>query len=178
MPMRTHVQQPSEFLYPPSSQIALPEEQYALTPDNTQTDTFDPSSQWDSPIAIANKIRAMRRRVVPSSNWDELTTVTSTKTASLTLPPPVHLRRQIDLFLSEFDDYSPFFRRSRVQKRIASALHSLSYGEHQTVVHIPREHCTTFGILCNILSCAEMFSSTNSAIDSSTVSTGFCKGKD
>jgi hypothetical protein len=177
MPMRTHVQQPSEFLYPPSSQTALPEGQYALTPDTTQTDTFEPSSQWDSPIAIANKIRAMRRKVVPSSNWDELTIITSTKTASLTLPPPVHLRRQIDLFLSEFDDYSPFFRRSRVQKRISSALHSLSYGEHQTVVHIPREHCTTFAILCNILSCAEIVSSTNSTIESSTGQYWFLQGK-
>jgi Fungal specific transcription factor domain len=175
--MQTSVQQQSEFPYPQTNQTAPPEVQYPLTPDTNQTDTFEPSNQWDSPIAIANKIRAIRRKVVPNENLDEMTIVTSNKTVSLTLPPPVQLRRQIDLFLSEFDDFSPFFRRSRVQKRIASALHSLSYGERQTVVHIPREHCTTFAILCSILSCAEIVSSTNSTIDPSTGQYWYLQGK-
>lgn len=172
-----NMQQPSEFLYPMEDQIASSVDHDELTPESCQTDTFNPSSLWASPDAIANKIGAIRGTTVADSFLANPSSLSSNKTFALTLPAPVHLRRQIELFFLGFDDFCPYFRHFALRKRISAALYSLSYSERHTTVHIPWQHCTTFAILCNILSNAETVSASSSTMAPNTGHHWFLQGK-
>ncbi|OQV04118.1 hypothetical protein CLAIMM_09057 isoform 1 [Cladophialophora immunda] len=176
-PAMNDAQPQSDYLYPLEDQTTLPPDEDKFASCSPCTDTFNPSNLWASPDAIANKISTIRGTILPDSLVRDSSFLNSGKRFTLTLPSPAHLRRQIDLYLREFGDWVPFFRHSKLKKRIAIALHSVSYGERRVTIHIPEQHCTTFAILCNILSNAETVMPTNSSIDPNTGQYWFLLGK-
>lgn len=171
------LQRHCDRLYPPEFVSVSPQESSESRSESAHTDTFNPSSVWGSPNAIANKIGAIRGAMLSEWFLNESMFAHGNKTIPLTLPPPSKLRQQIDLFLSEFDDYSPFFRNASLQQRISTALHSLSYSERRTTIHVTSEHCTTLAILCNIIWFAETVTASISTMDPNTGQNWFLQGK-
>ncbi|KAJ9606264.1 hypothetical protein H2200_009225 [Cladophialophora chaetospira] len=167
----------SDLLYPLDLPGVSPGEPNEVSSDSSHTDTFNSSSVWGSPGAIANKIGAIRGAMLSDWFLDESMFAHGNKTVPLTLPPPAQLRHQVDLFLSEFDDYSPFFRNACLQQRISAALHSLSYSERRTTIYVPSQHCTTFAILSNIIWFAETVTASISTMDPNTGQNWFLQGK-
>ena len=167
----------SSRLYPLEQQDYGAFEHDDLTPNSYQTDTFTSSSVWASPGAIGNKIGAIRGTMLSDWFLDESMHPHSHKTYPLTLPAPAQLRPQVDLFLSEFDEFSPFFRNANLRQSISTALQSLSYSERRTTVHVPYQNCTTLAILCNILWFAETVTTSVSAMDPNTGQNWFLQGK-
>lgn len=177
MPTQENHLQPDLFIDSPQLQHRRNNTDPGQEDSTAQADTFEPSIAWESPIALANKIGAIRGDISTNNQSRTLSIVHSTKTFALTLPSPLQLKRQLDLFLLEFDDYSPYFRRSSLQKRIATALHALSYAEHQTTVHVTLQYCSTFAILCSILATAEVFSYNSNTMDLNTGQHWYRQGK-
>ncbi|OAP62020.1 hypothetical protein AYL99_04223 [Fonsecaea erecta] len=171
------IQRHSDYLYPLDGQATLHFEEDKLSVCSPCTDTFNPSNLWAGPDAIPNKISAILGTTLPDSLVSESILLNGGKKFSLTLPSPAHLRHQIDLYLREFNDWTPCFRPSKLKKRLAIALHSVSYSERRGTIHIPTQHCTAFAILCNILSQAETVTSSNSSLDSNTGQYWFLQGK-
>ncbi|KAF2092529.1 hypothetical protein NA57DRAFT_62398 [Rhizodiscina lignyota] len=117
------------------------------------TDTFETSSPWPSPLAVSSLISMLRKYVGRNPDVDSIPTTppSMNETLFITLPPPERLQALVNSFFFQFDCYFPLLDRVNFKKCVAEAFKNLSYSETNRRVSVGVQHYKTMAILCTVL---------------------------